>query len=487
MPRKIGSHQTAQAGDATPWWSPARHLDRRPALIARHTIKQALRRWFLDEGFIEVDTAALQVSPGNELHLHAFQTRFTPLDGGPDRTFYLHTSPEFACKKLLAAGETKIFTFAPCFRNGEHTRLHHPEFTMLEWYRTEHRLPRLDGRLPGSPHRHSRRHRRAPLPPAGIFHSPPKLIEEIAVLEAFQRFAEIDLRATYSSTTTNREALASAATSRGVKVADDDTWSDIFTRVLLERVEPELGRSAPTILKDYPLPEAALAAPAPGDAMIAERFELYLAGLELANAFTELADPAEQRRRFEADMSEKKRRYGFDYPIDEDFLDALAIMPPAAGAALGFDRLVMIATGAPRIEDVLWTPMPLTRSLSRYWLLARPLNARPHFFARVIARRHRRKDDEVIGAGNHIIRCLAPPRIDLDMPGHGDRAVILPRHHPREIPRHAPVTPHMTVPRDQHDLRPPMAASAITRAMYPSLKRCALAMFPKADFGISPQ
>ncbi len=374
MPRKIGSHQTAQAGDATPWWSPARHLDRRPALIARHTIKQALRRWFLDEGFIEVDTAALQVSPGNELHLHAFQTRFTPLDGGPDRTFYLHTSPEFACKKLLAAGETKIFTFAPCYRNGEHTRHHHPEFTMLEWYRTDtdyralmadcQALLTVTADAIGAHHFHQ----------PGFSIPRQQLIEEIAVLEAFQRFAEIDLRATYSSTTTNREALASAATSRGVKVADDDTWSDIFTRVLLERVEPEIGRSAPTILKDYPLPEAALAAPAPGDAMIAERFELYLAGLELANAFTELADPAEQRRRFEADMSEKKRRYGFDYPIDEDFLDALAIMPPAAGAALGFDRLVMIATGAPRIEDVLWTPMPLTRSCnSSYWLLVRPL------------------------------------------------------------------------------------------------------------------
>ncbi len=361
MPRKIDPHQNVQAAKASPWWSPERHLDRRPVLIARHTIKQALRRWFLDEGFIEVDTAALQVSPGNELHLNAFDTRFNPLDGGPDRTFYLHTSPEFACKKLLAAGETKIFTFAPCYRNGENTRSHHPEFTMLEWYRTgaDYRALMADCQalLTIAADAIGARH----------FHQPGFSIpveqptDELGVVEAFQRFAAIDLRATYSATTTNREALASAALGCGVKVAADDTWSDIFTRVLLECVEPEIGRTAPTILKDYPLPEAALAAPAPDDGMIAERFEFYLAGLELANAFTELADPAEQRRRFEADMSEKKRRYGLAYPIDEDFLDALAIMPPAAGAALGFDRLVMVATGAPRIEDVVWTPLPLTR------------------------------------------------------------------------------------------------------------------------------
>jgi len=359
LSKEIEPRDRPSAADARPWWTPDHHRDRRPVLLARHAIKQAVRGWFLDQGFIEVETAALQYSPGNETHLHAFETRFTPLDGGPARNFYLHTSPEFACKKLLAAGETRIFTFAPCYRNREHGRLHHPEFTMLEWYRA------------GSDYRALMRDCESLLAIAAkaadieSFQQPGITIpivapvEELTVPGAFEHLAGINLRATYDGGGTDRDALARLAGDAGIRVADDDTWSDIFTRILIERIEPHLGRSAPTILKEYPLPEAALAAPSPTDPLIAERFELYLAGMELANAFTELADPDEQRRRFEADMAEKQRRYGERYPIDEDFLAALALMPPAAGAALGFDRLVMAATGAPRIDDVLWTPLAL--------------------------------------------------------------------------------------------------------------------------------
>lgn len=344
---------------ATPWWDRSRHRDRRPLLRARNEIKQAVREWFLSNSFIEVETAALQHSPGNETHLHAFKTRYDPLDGGQSTDFYLHTSPEFSCKKLLAAGETRIFTFAPTYRNREHGRLHHPEFTMLEWYRTEvdyHTMMAdcADILRVAANAIEATEFRQGDL--AITAHDAP---QELSVADAFGQFANIDLRATYTPYRTDRDALRLAAAAAGIRTAPDDTWSDIYTRILVEKVEPHLGRTAPTFLKDYPIHEAALAAPSTTDPMIAERFELYLCDLELANAFTELSDPDEQRRRFEEDMAEKQRIYGERYPIDEDFLAALAHMPPAAGCAMGFDRLVMLATAAQRIEQVIWTPLPL--------------------------------------------------------------------------------------------------------------------------------
>jgi lysyl-tRNA synthetase class 2 len=151
--------------------------------------------------------------------------------------------------------------------------------------------------------------------------------------------------------------MAAAAQGVGIRVADDDTWSDVFSRVLVERIEPNLGIARPTILDAYPSAEAALSRRKAADPRLAERFELYACGIELANAFGELTDPAEQRRRFEAEMAEKARIYGERYPIDDDFLAALAVMPPASGIALGFDRLAMLASGAPTIEHVLWTPV----------------------------------------------------------------------------------------------------------------------------------
>jgi lysyl-tRNA synthetase class 2 len=177
--------------------------------------------------------------------------------------------------------------------------------------------------------------------------------ERITVAQAFRRFAGIDLLATLD----DRDALAAAATGQGIRVADDDTWSDVFSRVLVERIEANLGIGRATILDEYPTLEAALARPCAHDPRVAERFELYVCGVEVANAFGELTDAAEQRRRFEAEMAVKERIHGERYPIDEDFLAALAHMPPASGIALGFDRLVMLATGAPRIEQVLWTPV----------------------------------------------------------------------------------------------------------------------------------
>ena len=341
----------------SPWWETGRHADRRPFLIARNRIKAALRSWFEARGFIEVDTAILQVSPGNEAHLHAFETALVTPDGRR-LPFYLHTSPEFACKKLLAAGEPRIFTFAPVFRNRERGPLHHPEFTMLEWYRVGvdyevlmedcAELLRLTAEAAGTEqfvHRGN----------SVVSSAEP---ERLTVAGAFTHFAGIDLLATTPGGVPDRGALAAAASHAGIRVAEDDTWADIFSRVLVERIEPHLGRTRPTILADYPVSEAALARPKSDDRRVAERLELYLCGVELANGFGELTDPAEQRRRFEAEMAEKARVYGERYPLDEDFLAALHHMPPAAGIALGFERLVMLAAGAERIEQVLWTPLP---------------------------------------------------------------------------------------------------------------------------------
>ena len=297
-----------------PFWRPDVHAARRPGLIRRNAITRAVRRWFEDGGFAEVEPAALAVSPGNEAHLHAFSTQALTT-AGEARMLHLHTSPEFACKKLLAAGETAIFTLARVWRNRERGPLHSPEFTMLEWYRA------------GAPYEALMDDCAALLTLAadaagaegfvgrGLACDPRATPERISVAEAFEAFARIDLLATVEpSGATDRDGLAAQATAAGVRVADDDGWADVFSRVMVERVEPRLGIGRPTILYGYPVSEAALARPAPADPRTAERFELYACGVELANAFGELTDPAEQRRRFEAEMAEMKRVYGDRLP-----------------------------------------------------------------------------------------------------------------------------------------------------------------------------
>jgi lysyl-tRNA synthetase class 2 len=337
---------------SSPWWAPHVHADRRPFLLARNRMSAAFRAWFGAKGFVEVETAFLQVSPGNEAHLHAFATELVSPDASKTR-LYLHTSPEFAAKKLLAAGEKRLFTFARVFRNRERGALHHPEFTMLEWYRADEpygaliddcaALLAVAAETAGTKLFSFRGREADP------FAAP----ERLTVAEAFRRHAGIDLLATLD----DREALAAAAKGQGIRVADDDTWADVFSRVLVERIERNLGIGRATVLDEYPVSEAALARPTAHDRQVAERFELYVCGVEIANAFGELTEPSEQRRRFESEMAEKERVHGERYPLDEDFLAALGHMPPASGIALGFDRLVMLATGAQRIEQVLWTPV----------------------------------------------------------------------------------------------------------------------------------
>ena len=341
----------------TSWWRPDVHEDRRPRLIARNAITRAFRSWFEARDFTQVEAAALQVSPGNETHLHAFATEIVG-PAGERTALYLHTSPEFACKKLLAAGERRIFDFARVWRNRERGPLHLPEFTMLEWYRAKEPYETLMDDCAALLALAAETAGAKTFAFRGKACDPFAAPERITVAKAFDRLASVDLLASVSRNgEVDRDGLAAQAETVGVRVAPDDSWSDIFSRVIVERIEPALGVGRPSILYEYPIAEAALARPAPHDPRVAERFELYACGVELANCFGELTDAGEQRRRFEADMALKQQLYGERYPIDEDFLAALATMPPASGAALGFDRLVMLATGAARIDDVLWTPV----------------------------------------------------------------------------------------------------------------------------------
>jgi len=338
----------------SPWWNRDRYQDRRPFLMARGAITMACRGWFFANGFVEVETSVLQVSPGNETHLHAPGTTLTA-PTGERLTRYLRTSPEFACKKLLAAGEARIVEFARVFRDRERGDRHLPEFTMLEWYRADEPYEAviadclaLIALAADAVHTRGFAFR-------GRAADPFAAAERLTVGEAFQRFAGIDLLTTVEGGEGNRDALAVASREK-VRVADDDTWSDIFSKVLVEHVESHLGQGRPTVLYEYPAPESALARVKPSDPRVSERFEVYVCGVELANGFGELTDAREQRRRFERAMDDKARLYGERYPLDEDFLAALPSMPAASGVALGFDRLVMLASGAQRIDQVVWTP-----------------------------------------------------------------------------------------------------------------------------------
>ena len=305
------------APPSSPWWDRDRHADRRGFLLARAKIVSALRAWFGDQGFVEAEPGALVVSPGAEVHVRGIAA-----DGA-----WLHTSPEFAMKKLLAAGEEKIFFLGKVYRGGERGPLHAPEFTMLEWYRA------------GAPYEAVQEDCIAIARVAANAASATQLRWRDRACDPFAEAERV----------TVREAFAQYAPE---PIADDDH----FAAALVGRVEPNLGIGALTLLTEYPIEAAALARACAHDPSVAERFELYGCGVELANGFGELTDPVEQRARLVHDMADKHNRYGERWPIDEDFLAALAHMPPASGCALGLDRLVMLATGARKIEDVLWTP-----------------------------------------------------------------------------------------------------------------------------------
>ncbi|MSO98820.1 MAG: EF-P lysine aminoacylase GenX [Rhodospirillaceae bacterium] len=352
--------------DLRSWWHPDQLARRKPYLEVRRAGLKAVRAYFQAEGFVDVETPILQVSGGIERHIQALTTTLhEPLaQGSSERA--LHTSPEFAMKKLLAGGMSKIYQLARVFRDGERSPLHHPEFTMLEWYRANttyeammndcavlmakvakaaHRTLEHDGLLKWR----------------GQKCDPAQEPERITVAEAFSRHANIDLLATIADPTEpmpNPDLLRDQAKKNGVQASVSDNWEDIFFRVMLDKIEPKLGEGRPTILCEYPACLAALAQRKPGDGRVAERFELYACGVELANAFGELTDAAEQRRRFAHDREMHRQLYGVMPPLDEDFLAALdSGLPPSSGCALGFDRLIMLASHANDITDVLWAPV----------------------------------------------------------------------------------------------------------------------------------
>lgn len=328
-----------------PVWHPERLAARLPFLRRRALLTEATRAFFTARGYTEVETPYAVPAPGEEVHLRAFRTDHEHPDGTRE-PLWLHTSPEFAMKKLLVAGAGPIFQLARVWRNGEGSDLHAAEFTMLEWYRPGADMDALIGETAA--------YLRAILPPVvncrGVSTDLSR-IERLTVADAFAGHVGADVLATAG----DARALAAAA---GTRLREGENWEDLFFRLLLERVEPQLGRSHPTFLTHWPAAQAALARRDPLDARVALRFELFVCGIELANAFVELADPAEQRDRFAADRARRHALYGEDWPLDEDFLAALDFgMPAATGIALGFDRLAMIVSGADRIEQVQWLPI----------------------------------------------------------------------------------------------------------------------------------
>ncbi len=336
------------------WWRSHRFETRADNLVFRAESLKRLRTFFDTRGYVEVETPALQISPGLEPNLLAFQTSIRRIYGA-EQPLYLHTSPEFTMKKLLAAGMRKIYQVSHVFRDGEWSTKHHPEFTLVEWYSVGMNWRELANEAVDlirdvcGPHA---RH-------AGHICSLDTPWEFISVQEAFERATGIDLLATTPEPwEPSTELLRVAAESIGIRIADSDTWDDLFFRIFFEHVEPKLGFEVPTVLHSYPTSLAALSRVSKQDPRVAERFEIFVCGLELANGYGELIDAKEQRRRF-VKMVEQRREQGRDlYPIDESFIKALeAGIPECSGIAMGFDRLVMLATGAEQIEDVLWAPV----------------------------------------------------------------------------------------------------------------------------------
>jgi lysyl-tRNA synthetase class 2 len=308
----------------------------RRSVEARAALYRAVRAFFDGQGFVEVETPLRVRNPGLEVHLEAL-----PAGEG----LYLITSPEYHMKRLLAAGLPRIYQIAKCFRAEEEGPLHHVEFTMLEWYRSEagylEILADTEGLL--------------------RFCAGPSLVyqgeaidfslpfERLTTREALCRHAGIDWRA-HPDVSTFRAAALDAGFG---PIPLDDTWEDVFFRVFLTAVEPKLGRGRSTALLDYPARMAALARLKPGDPEVAERFEVYVSGIELANAFSELVDPVEQRRRFEADQAERRRLGLPVYPVDDKLLEALGGLPPCGGIALGLDRLLLLLQDVPSLDGVL--------------------------------------------------------------------------------------------------------------------------------------
>lgn len=310
-------------------WRPTATL---AALEERARILRAIRRFFHRRGVLEVETPLLSEATVPDLHLDSFRCRHA---GSPE-TLYLQTSPEYAMKRLLAAGAGPIFQITKAFRDGEAGRRHNPEFTLLEWYR------------PGFDHH-------------ALMDEMDELLAEILAVPAADRLTYQGAFAAHVHIDPHRaspDELRQRALDLGlsdVPGLDRDGWLHLlFSHV----VEPELGIGRPTFVFDFPASQAALSIVRPGDPPVAERFEVFVGGVELANGFHELTDAEEQRQRFEDDRARRAADGRHVPPLDTRFLDALETgLPPSAGVALGLDRLVMLALGATDIADVLAFPV----------------------------------------------------------------------------------------------------------------------------------
>lgn len=346
------------------WWHPENFKVQRPYLEGRSAVIRATRRFFDDSGFTEVETPILQVCPVIDAHIRAFSTDLRGVDGEIARRLYLHTSPEFAMKKLMVAGMERIYQICHVFRNGDDTARHSPEFTMIEWYRTGGDYNDLMEDCAGL----LREVAKALNIKKYIYKQygcdPFDLYERLTVTEAFARYAGIDLAAYLPLIDGGAEgghaaSFRKAINAIGIRTSESDDWDDLFFRVMDAKIEPNLGMMRPTFLCDYPISMASLARPKKDDPRFAERVELYVCGIELANGFSELTDAVEQRKRYHIEMDIKERLYGEHYPLDEDFIAALEYgLPDSAGIALGIDRLAMLATGASDINQILWCGKP---------------------------------------------------------------------------------------------------------------------------------
>ncbi|MDI2113367.1 EF-P lysine aminoacylase EpmA [Commensalibacter nepenthis] len=319
-------------------------FDRLPLLKRRQLMIKAIRSFFNSRDYLEVETPYLVPAPGEEVHLEPFGSVYeTPQ--GEKRNVFLHTSPEFAMKRIVAELHQPVYQLARVWRNKEGGSTHSPEFTMLEWYRPHCSMVELMNeteklckilfpqRIEYSNH-------------AIRFDVP---FERLTIQQAFQKYVGIDIL----SLPDDPQLFAQAA---GCQLRLGETWEDLFFRLLLEKIEPNIGRDRPTFLTHWPVKQAALAKIDSKNQKVALRFELYAGGLELANAFEELTDPIEQRQRFLMDRQQRARLYpkAATWEIDEDFLNALSKMPSCSGIAMGVDRLVMLATGVKNIRDILW-------------------------------------------------------------------------------------------------------------------------------------